>query len=95
MRASEKIKLRSKKRNFWHFLRFLLKKCEKASVEDLAGVFPPRPNFDGANLWEIKNPEERNQKIQNFKLKIPVFWAFENLVRGHRSIFLIIDFFEP
>jgi hypothetical protein len=68
---------------------------KKASVEDLAGVFPPRPNFDGANLQEIKNPEERDQKIQNFRLKIPVFWAFENLVHGHWSIFLIIDFFEP
>ena len=95
MRASEKIKLRPKKHNFSHFLRFLLKKREKASGKKLAGISVPRPNFDGANLQEIENPEEKNYKIQNFKLKIPIFWAFENLVRGHRSIFLIIDFFEP
>ena len=39
--------------------------------------------------------QRKNYKIQNFKLKIFLKFFFENLVRGHRSIFLIIDFFEP
>ena len=55
----------------------------------------PRPNFIAANLREIKNPEDWQNKIQNFKLKIFLKKKFENLVCGHQSIFLIIDFFEP
>ena len=95
VRASESIKLRSKKRDFLHFLLILLEKHEKASGIKLAGVLVPRPNFVAANLREIENPEERDHKIQNFKLKIPKKKKFENLVRGHRSIFLIADIFEP
>ena len=84
-----------KKCAFLHFLQFLLKKRKKASGIKLAGIFVPRPNFVAANLREIKNPEDWRNKIQNFKLKIFLKIFFENLVRGHRSIFLIIDFFEP
>ena len=84
-----------KKRNFCNFYNFCWKNYEKASVKGLAGISIPRLNFDSANLREIKNPKERDHKIQNFRLKIPVFWAFENLVSGHWSIFLITDFFEP
>ena len=59
-----------KNANFFIFADFCHLACEKASGINLAGVLPPRLNFDSANLRKIKNPEDWRSKIHFFRLKI-------------------------